>query len=72
MAQVQAGQNLWQAPWAALHQPCSLEDDLVYIQVNLSLVDIDGRCKQEIRKSSLYRHLAAALVAPVLSSVDAE
>ena len=72
MAQVQAGQNLWRAPWAALHQPCSLEDDLVYIQVTFTLVDIDGPCKQLIRTSAPYQHLAGTLIGAVLSwSVDA-
>lgn len=40
MAQVQVGQNLWRAPWAALDQPCSQEDGLVYIRVNSSLRDM--------------------------------
>ncbi len=33
MAQVQAGQNLWRAPWIALSSTCSPKDTLVYIQV---------------------------------------
>ena len=33
MAQVQAGQNLWRAPWIALASTCSPKDTLAYIQV---------------------------------------
>ena len=33
MGQLQAGQNLWRAPWIALASTCSPKDTLVYIQV---------------------------------------
>ena len=33
MAQVQLGQHLWRAPWAAMTDTCTPQDSIAYIQV---------------------------------------
>ncbi len=43
MAQVQAGQNLWRAPWIALSSTCSPKDTLVYIQVRVRVTSPSQR-----------------------------
>ena len=35
MAQVQLGQHLWRAPWAAMTDTCTPQDSIAYIQVKL-------------------------------------